>query len=167
MSCLLRYDAGMTSETGQTSNNFDPTEDHNALKQARAQLDEAVSQEPGQEPEGWLRRVQEAGRALFDALYAHQYMAEEDEQGTLPQATNEKPALMALSKRLEHEHADMLHRAAELEEEAERQIAFQDYNTDLVRLEAIVLRDVLLLHLLRTDTLLYEAYFQVEGGEEG
>lgn len=84
----------------------------------------------------------------------------------LPDATAKKPGLMAARKRLEHEHADMLHRAAEIEFEAERQLAAQDFNVELLRLEARVLHDILL-HMARTDSLIYEAYFQLEGGEGG
>ena len=137
-----------------------------ALTRAREQLDEAVAQEPGNAEPAWLRRLQTAARSLFEVLEQHQHLAEE-EGGTLSEATGQKPGLMAESKRLKGEHTDMLHRANEIDEEVERQFAFQEFGIELLRRKAAVLRDILQLHLLRADSLMYEAYFRLEGGEGG
>ncbi len=136
------------------------------LKRARKQLDEAVAQEPGGSEPEWLRRLQAASRSLFEVLEQHQSVTEE-EGGTLPEATSRKPGLMAVSKRLQREHTDMLHRANEIDQEVERQFAFQEFRVELLRREVAVLRDILELHLQRAGSVMYEAYFRVEGGEGG
>jgi hypothetical protein len=126
----------------------DPERTDDALRSAMEQLG-AMATAPSRGLEvAWLERVRSAANDLFELLGEHRHVTE-DEGG------------------LEHEHADMLHRAAEIDVEVERQLAAQDYNVPLVRLEATVLRDILLLHLVRSNTLLSEAYLQVEGGEGG
>ena len=139
---------------------------HATLKHALDALAEARGSEPGDDTTGWVRRVQAAARGLFDAMQEHEDVSEE-EGGTLPELTSEKPGLMAERTRLEHEHTDMLHRAEEIEEDAERQLRFDDINVDLLRLQTSILHDILELHLLRTDSLMYEARFRMEGGEQG
>jgi hypothetical protein len=113
-----------------------------------------------------LQRVQQAAQELFRTVETHQDTTEE-EGGTLVNVTVRKPGLMFARQRLEHEHADLLHRLSEIDLEAERQIAAQDFNLDLIRLQVQALRDILLLHLARTNALLFEAYIRVEGGEGG
>lgn len=142
------------------------TNDPGTLMRARQALEEAATRTVGDDEPTWLAQVQSAARALFLVIEQHQQVAEEEE-GTLVDATAQKPGLMSLRRRLEHEHADMLHRLSEIDVEVERQIASQDFNIDLVRLEAQVVRDILLLHVVRTDSLVFDAYFQVEGGEGG
>jgi hypothetical protein len=156
----------MSDAPGDTNGSPATSENYEELKRALSELADAVTGDPGANETGWLKRVQSAARSLFGALEEHEDVSEE-EGGTLPAMTGQKPALMAERKRLEREHIDMLHRAEEIEEEIERQLSFEDFNIELVRLEGTILRDILQLHLLRTDTLMYEAFFRVEGGEEG
>lgn len=130
----------------------------------RKLLGEAKERTPGDDPTEWLEGVRSAARELFRIIEAHQYSSEND-GGKLSNMTARKPGLMHDRQRLEHEHADMLRRLSEIEVETERQIAAEDYNIDLVRLQVRVLRDILLLHVTRTYSLLYEAYVRVEGGE--
>lgn len=143
-----------------------PSDVYEALKRTRKQLDEAVGQEPGEDEAAWLRRVQAAAGSLFEVLEQHQLLAEE-KGGTLLDATGQKPGLIAESKRLERDHTEMLHRATEIDDEVERQFAFQEFDIELLGLKAAGLRDILQLHLLRVDSLMYEAYFRLEGGEGG
>jgi hypothetical protein len=140
--------------------------DFGELMRARRMLDEAMAQDASGEESAWLRRVQLAAQALYQAVEQHEELAEE-EGGTLADATVGKPGLMPVRQRLEHEHADMLHRLSEIDLEAERQMALQDFNVEFVRLQVQVVRDILLLHLARTDSLLFDAYIRVEGGEGG
>lgn len=138
--------------------------DFEEIMRGRELLGEAKERTPGDDPTEWLQGVRHAARELFRIIESHQGSSE-DEGGTLSNLTARKPGLMHDRQRLEHEHADMLHRLVEIDVETERQIASHDYNIDLVRLQVRVLRDILLLHLTRTYSLLYEAYVRVEGGE--
>lgn len=139
---------------------------HDALRDANDNLANTLALETGAGQAEWLSAVRDSVRALYETLENHQHTAEED-GGTLHDATALKPRLMPAAERLEHEHAEMLHRAAEIEVEIERQIAADDFNIELVRLQSRVLHDVVLLHMLRTDVLIYDAYFRTEGGESG
>ncbi len=143
-----------------------PGEVLTALTEARDHLKEAAARQATGDELSWLERVRTAARLVFDALEQHRGLAEE-EGGVLADATERKPGLMPTSQRLEHEHADMLHRAGEIEIEAERQLMSEDFDIGLVRLQATVLRDILLLHIVRADSLQYEAYLREEGGEGG
>lgn len=144
----------------QAALNFD------RLMEARRHLDEATARETAGTETAWLRHVRTAARQLFQVIDEHQGLSEE-EGGMLVDATAEKPGLMPSRERLEYEHADMLHRLAEVEVEVQRQLASEDFYVELVRLQSQVVRDILLLHLARTNSLLFEAYIRVEGGEGG
>lgn len=139
---------------------------HDALRDANDNLANTIALEAGADQAGWLSAVRESVRALYETLENHRHTAEED-GGTLHNATALKPGLMPAAERLEHEHADMLHRAAEIDAEIERQIAADDFNIELARLQSRVLHGIVLLHMLRTDALIYDAYFRTEGGEGG
>jgi hypothetical protein len=136
---------------------------YRALIEALNQLDEAA--EPGRGDEASrLRRIQSAAQTTQDVLAEHQLLAE-DQGGFIEEATGQKPALIPESERLKRQHAEMLHRANELRREVDLQFAFDEFDVELLRLETVVLRDILRAHLRRADSLLYEAYFRVEGGE--
>jgi hypothetical protein len=144
------------------TNNDPPTDSHPELSVILDRLT-GVAAAPTTDQPGWVAEVQAAAREAVDALQAHT-VTSEAEGGILPEMTGRKPSLMASRARLEHEHTDMLHRAEEIEIEAERQLAFEDYNVELLRLQVGILRDILHLHLLRTDALVFEAFFRDEGG---
>lgn len=155
----------MTSEHGQPRSSGSVRQT-NPLHVAWAQLAEVAAGTQIDEEPAFLQAARVAARAVYNEVDQHRGESEE-EGGWLPAATGEKPGLMNASQRLEHEHADMLHRALEIEVESERQLAAQDYNVELVQLQAAVLRDIIRLHVARADTLIYEAYFRTEGGEGG
>lgn len=143
--------------------------DFRDLMTARRLLREAVaseSDEPGEEGAGWLGRVQHAAQVLALTIEEHRKWTEEG-NGTLVRATDQKPGLMPLREQLEQEHTDLLVRIAELDGEVAYQAAAEDFHPALVRLEARIIQDILLLHLMRTNTMLFEAYVRVEGGEGG
>lgn len=118
---------------------------------------------PATDRPGWVREARSVARAAFEAFRGHAAESEA-EGGFLPEVTGRKPGLMATRERLAHEHTDMLHRAEEIETEAGRQLAFDDYNVELLRLQLCILRDILQLHILRSDDVLFEAFFRDEGG---
>lgn len=154
----------MSSSTSDTSGEREIPGSFRTLVEASQQLGRAAAQEVADGPDAWLENVREAAQHLFEIIEGHQVRTEQP-GGTLANVTVRKPGLMHARQRLEHEHADMLHRLRELDVEAERQIAAHDYNLEIVRLQVQVLRSILALHLARTDTLLYETYMRVEGGE--
>lgn len=156
----------MSDETGASSEQAEAGQDYTDLKTSLDHLADAIDREPSNDEARWLRGIQAAAHSLFDSLQHHEDVTEE-EGGILPEMTGQKPGLMAERERLEREHTEMLHRAEEVEEEVDRQFSFDEFNTELIRLEASILRDILRLHLLRTDASMYEAYFQIEGGESG
>lgn len=142
-------------------------EDHyQAMAQALTQLDRSAARGGPGDPKSRIRSIQSAARAIQEVLEQHQLLTEEA-GGVIEEATTEKPSLIPESERLKLQHADMLRRAYELDREVELQIAFQDTDVELLRLEALVLRDMLRAHLRRANSLLYEAYVRVEGGEGG
>ncbi|MCK9517787.1 MAG: hypothetical protein M0R74_01990 [Dehalococcoidia bacterium] len=152
----MRKDTKAGSE-GPQAGSFDE------LMHGRELLGELAARPAADDPATWLQRVRSAAQELFVAVEKHTESTEA-EGGTLANVTVRKPYLMYARQRLEHEHDDMLHRLSEIDVETERQIAAQDYNIELVRLQVRVVREILLLHLARTQALLFEAYVRVEGG---
>lgn len=154
----------MNTETGTNDGQSASRRNYEELTRAREDIHEALAQEPGHDKEAWLRRVLAAVRSFSETLKQHQHLSEE-EGGTFTEAAGEKPALLSAIRGLEREHADMLFRAGKIEQEVEREFAFQEFKVDLVRLEVTALHDILHLHLVQADWLAYDAYFRVEGGE--
>lgn len=144
-----------------TEHGEDQLELQHACDELAAAID--VSQS---DPEGWVRGIQSACRALFDAVGKHRHASEGDE-GAMAELVAQKPGLLPRVHRLEHEHVDMLHRATEIDDQIERQLAFQRIEIEPIQLKASVLRDITKLHLMRASDAVYDAYFQEEGGEAG
>lgn len=140
-------------------------QDQVALKDACEQLSTAIDGDLPN-PEAWVRDIQAACRSVFKVVSAHREAAEGDE-GVMAEIVSEKPGLLPRTNRLVHEHIDMLHRAMEIDEQVERQLAFQQIEVEPIRLKASVLRDIIKLHLMRASDAVYDAFFQEEGGESG
>ena len=136
----------------------------NALKATSQRLAEAAASDAGADPAAWLMRIQESVRDVYAELIDHRH-GTETPRGLLHALTDAKPGLMAAEGRMEHEHADMLHRSVAIDVECERQIASDDYNVDIVRLQIRALHDIIILHVLDTTAMVYDAYFRDEGGE--
>ena len=132
-------------------------------QQMLANLTEPAAVEDSRE---WITEIQRSAANLHDVLVEHCKEAE-DRDGILAAATDEKPALIPESAHLVDEHAEMMRRARDLVHEAETQAAFDDFDIELIRLKAAILRDMVRVHLHRSGSLTYEAYFRVEGGEGG
>lgn len=140
-------------------------QDQVELKDACEQLAVAIDGDLAN-PEAWMRDIQAASRTVFKVVSAHRDTAEGDE-GVMAEIVSEKPGLLPRVNRLVHEHLDMLHRAMEIDEQVERQLAFQQIDIEPIQLKASVLRDITKLHLMRASDAIYAAYFQEEGGEAG
>lgn len=130
------------------------------------QLTIAIDADPDVDSEAWVRNIRAACRSLFDVVSAHRD-ASEGEDGVMAEVVSQKPGLLPRTNRLVHEHIDMLHRAMEVDEQVERQLAFQRIEVEPIHLKASVLRDITKLHLMRASDAVYDAYFQEEGGESG
>jgi hypothetical protein len=141
-------------------------QDQVELKAACEQLAEAIDADPAADAETWVRDIQAACRTVFKVVSAHREAAEGDE-GVMAEIVSEKPGLLPRTNRLVHEHVDMLHRAMEIDEQVERQVAFQQIEVESIQLKASVLRDITKLHLMRASDAVYDAFFQEEGGEAG
>jgi hypothetical protein len=139
---------------------------YQAMAYALLQLDRSLARGGPGTPVSRIRDIQSAARAIQEVLARHQLLTEEA-GGVIQKATTEKPSLIPESKRLKQQHADMLRRAYELDREVELQIDFEETDVELLRLEGLVLRDMLRAHLRRANSLMYEAYVRVEGGEGG
>ena len=139
---------------------------YQAMAHALKQLGQSLGPGASDDPSTRIRNVQAAVRTMREVLMHHQALTEE-EGGKTPEATSHKPALIPESERLVAQHADMLRRADELDREVELQLAFEEFDAELIHLEALVLRDLVRAHLWRANSLAYEAYFRVEGGEGG
>ncbi len=139
---------------------------YEALMQANEALSGLISRTPGSSAATWVREVRHAASTVFDALHQHQAHAEGDD-GILHDVTEKRPALVPQSAQMAQEHEHMLHYARELQREAELQLASEDFDLELVRLKASLLRDIVQLHLREAGALTYEAYYRVEGGEGG
>lgn len=130
---------------------------------------EALARLLSQETDGgaaWVGDVRSAANTVFEALTQHQSHAE-GEDGILRDVTEHRPALVPQSEHMAREHAQMLHHARELQREAESQLASEDFDLEMIRLKATVLRDIVQLHLREAGKLTYEAHYRVEGGEGG
>ncbi len=138
---------------------------YNALTLANEALGDLLSREVA-DGAAWVRDVRGAAGKVFEALNQHQAHAE-GEEGILHDATERRPALVPLSEHMTREHEQMLHHAREIQREAEFQLASEDFDLELIRLKAAVLRSLVQLHLREAGSLTYEAYYRVEGGEGG
>lgn len=139
---------------------------YEALKSCLIHLDEALARDWRADERTWLEDVEATARELFEILEQHQRISE-TEGGLLPSATDLKPGLIAESERVKEEHGEMLHRTGTLQSKAALQVASDDLDAEAVGLDITVLRTMLQAHLGRVDTLMYDAYFRVEGGEGG
>ncbi len=136
------------------------------MAQTLAQLDRSTARETPEDPLSRIRGIQSAARMMQEVLARHQLRTEEA-GGAIPEAASQKPALISESERLKQQHADMLRRAYELDRDVDLQFAFEEFDAELLRLDALVLRDMLRAHLRRANSLMYEAFVRVEGGEGG
>lgn len=136
------------------------------LRVAHERLDSVLAEPPLADGRAaWAARIQAAARDIYAIVDGHRAVFEA-EHGPLSDLAALKPGLISSIERRQREHLDMLYRAREIDITVERETAFDDFNVELLRLEAAILRDVLRIHLLRANTLVYEAYFIDEGGEE-
>lgn len=139
---------------------------YESLKTAVELLENLLSRMPGEGDTAVLLELQTTADNLFQALHTHQGSAESDD-GLLPDLVSRKPELMPQSDELTRDHAEMLSRATELQREAAQQLASEDFDLEIIQMKAGLLRDITRLHLRKSDTLTYEAYLRVEGGEGG
>lgn len=156
----------MTSEQDSATTQRTRHDHYAMLRSACERLDAVLAETDPADERAWAERVQKSARTVFVAMERHQE-ATEGEDGVLADMRNQKPGMEHQFQRQEREHTELLQRAKEIDTEVERQIAFQEFNMELLALESAVLRDTLRLHVYRADALLYEAYFRDEGGEEG
>ena len=139
---------------------------HEGLEQARDALEAALSRPAeGAGDLRWGLRLQQALGTLADALEDHRDRAER-EGGFLDEIVAEKPALKAEADRLRDDHADLLHRAIRFRARLDEQLAFRRVAVGIAGLEANALFYLVSLHIARARDVVYEAYFQEEGGEE-
>lgn len=110
--------------------------------------------------------LRSAVRTLADALKHHEELAEAP-GGHLEFIVTEKPALVPMADRQQAEHLDMGARATHIEHMVAEELAFDQLDVDLLRLETQVLCDIVELHIARATSLMYETLYTVEGGEQG
>lgn len=159
------YSLQMAIPVQSTTNTRQPA-GYDELVTAGQQLDDVLSEEPGGAgADAWCLRLGAAAESTYTAIDTHRAGAEGPD-GALADILVRKPALAFHAERQRREHAELYHRAKELSEEIERQLAFGEADSEVLRLEALVLRESLRLHVYRAISLLYEAYFRDEGGEE-
>ncbi len=139
---------------------------HDAMERSAQLLDAVLESYPAEDTVAWGLRLRHAARMLSEAVKQHRD-ATEAEGGALQTLAQVKPALVRQIERQRREHFELLLKAEELEHEVREQIAFDRLDGDTARLAALILRESLRLHIYRATNLLYEAYFQEEGGEEG
>ena len=108
-------------------------QDQVALKHACEQLATAIDGDTSN-PEAWVRNIQATCHSLFAVVTAQQETAE-GEDGVMAELVAEKPGLLPRTNRLVHEHVDMLHRAMEIDDQVERQLAFQQIDVEPIRLK--------------------------------
>ena len=116
------------------------------------------------EPIAWGSQIQTAVAALQDAIFEHSERAEAP-GGTLNEMVRIKPALTRRVEEQREEHADALKKAEALAGRLEEQLSFQQLAVDQLALEGTILLYSVRLHVMRGGDLLYDAYFQDEGGE--
>ena len=139
---------------------------HDAMERSGEILDRVLADDPAGDPIAWGHRLRHAARMFFEAVKQHRD-ATESPDGALDALATLKPALVRQLERQRREHNELLVKAEELEHEVREELAFDRLDVDTHRLAAGILRDSLRLHIYRATNLLYEAYFQEEGGEEG
>lgn len=135
---------------------------YEALVEAGKLLDEVLAERDADPGNGWGLRLGAAAESAFSAVAEHRAGAE-GQVGALADIVERKPALAFQVERQKREHVELYHRAKELSEEIERQLAFEQLDAESLRMETVVLRESLRLHLYRAVQLLYEAYFRDEG----
>lgn len=138
---------------------------HDAMERSAELLDRVLADHSA-DPIAWGHRLRHATRMFFEAVKQHRD-ATESHGGALEALAALKPALVRQLERQRREHHELLVKAEELENEVREELAFDRLDADTHRLAAHILRESLRLHIYRATNLLYEAYFQEEGGEEG
>src|SRR5690606_9225467 len=103
----------------------------------------------GADERTWTVDIQHSAERLYDVLIEHSTEAE-DQGGIIAAVTEEKPALIPESEQLIDEHAEMIRRSLDLAREAEMQAAFDDFDVDMIRMKAELLRDMVRMHLHRS-----------------
>lgn len=139
---------------------------YEALRSRLIELDEVLARDWKADERTWLKAVEATARVLLGTLEQHQHISEAA-GGLLPSATGLKPGLIPESERVKEEHAEMRHRAGQLQSTAALQVASDDLDAEAVCLDMTILRTILQAHLGRVDALMYDALFRVEGGEGG
>lgn len=114
----------------------------------------------------WGSSLRAAVNELFVAIQQHRDITEA-EDGPLNEMLRRKPALRRHIERQRREHGELIQKAEELADESREMIHFKHLDVDLLRLAGAVLNEGVRLHLYRATNLVYEAFFQEEGGEEG
>lgn len=164
----MRYRSRMSSDTTKANvpraEREDAREYDGKLREACERLHQA-QQKQAEDSEEWSRELQEAVQGVMEALEQHAELSEAPD-GPLAEISERKPHLLHEVDRQKQEHGEMLERADLINEKVARSHWFQQWDVDILRLEAKVLHDMLRLHLVRGDDMVYEALFRDEGGEQ-
>ncbi|MFW6198027.1 MAG: hypothetical protein ACOC5B_04105 [Myxococcota bacterium] len=139
---------------------------HNELEEACNHMDRVLAARPRDAGQDWARRLQDAARAMSEAVVNHSDIADA-EDGPLDELLRLRPALRDRIQRQREEHAELSLRAHELKREIEEALAFDALDTEFLHLAATVLREAVRLHMMRGVEALFEAYEREEGGESG
>ncbi len=148
-------DAGTNSESRIS--------EYEALQTALRNLGEALAA-PDSEAQSWAAQLQVCIRAAVSAFERHRDSAEAP-NGNLARAAEVKPSLARWVERLKEEHLEIIRKGQRFDGLISELLRFENIPKDRFRLEGGMLRDSILLHMMLGAQLLYEMYFQEEGGE--
>ena len=137
---------------------------HEALQTACAAIEEALATDRYADPVAWGGGVERTATTLRAALERHRERSEAP-GGTLDEMVRLKPSLASRVAEQRLEHDDLLLKADALGTRLEEQLALARVAVDQIALEGSILVQSVRLHTMRGSDLIYEAYFQDEGGE--
>lgn len=113
----------------------------------------------------WGLDLSHALHGFREEFALHQQRSEE-QAGRLDVIIAQKPALAHRAEEQTHDHRDILAAIGALDSRLQEQLQFRRIARDELSLEARIALDRYRLHMMRCGDLVYEAYFQEEGGED-
>lgn len=145
------------------SNEADAME-HREMELAASVLQQRI-EDTATEDLAWGVDLSHALRGFREEFARHRQRAEE-QSGQLEEVIAQKQALVHRVEELKQEHRDIVAAIDALDSRLNEQLEFRRVARDELCLEAQIALDRYRLHMMRSGDLLYEAYFQEEGGED-
>jgi hypothetical protein len=134
------------------------------LRSSREAVDAALITAVAADPVRWGTHLHAALGDLRQAFERHSSAAEAAD-GTLDEVLKQRPALAHAVRRQRREHVELFADIAALRDELVNALARKTVDPEALRWRVGALQDAVRRHMARGSDLLYEAFYQDDGGE--